>query len=107
MRVYKNIEELKYQCTKATRPLTATENQIADAFWEEGMKTQANSSELYTIDQIIDIINDCKLEVPIDKLFNDNGNHITKKEYGHILVKIMCDEIKMNYPKTTVKTECT
>jgi len=51
----------------------------------------------FTIDEVIKMINSCPIEIPIERFFDITGNHITKKEYGHILLEILCKELKEKY----------
>lgn len=48
----------------------------------------------YTMDEIITIINELPVMIPIDNFFDDNGNHITKKQYGKVVIKYLCKELK-------------
>ena len=47
----------------------------------------------YNIDEIVDMIQSCKVMIDIDDMFKD-GQHITKKEYGHLVIKELCSELK-------------
>lgn len=46
----------------------------------------------------IDVINyiesDCEIAIPIDRFFNEDGNSITKKEYGRILLEFLVVELR-------------
>ena len=46
--------------------------------------------EKYTIEQI----KNCPGAIPTNKFFHDDGTNITKKEYGHILIDTICEELK-------------
>lgn len=41
-------------------------------------------------EEIIQYIEQLEIPIPIERFFDDEGNHITKKEYGWILIEIMC-----------------
>jgi hypothetical protein len=43
------------------------------------------------------IENDAEIAIPIAKFFDINGNHITKKEYGLVLIKILCEELRERF----------
>lgn len=51
----------------------------------------------YTIDEITDIIMDEAVCIPIEEFFNADGNLITKKQYGKILIKYLCKQLKEKY----------
>lgn len=53
----------------------------------------------YTIDEIEKMIMDAEILIPIECFFDKNGQHITKKEYGIILLKQLCKELKENHNK--------
>lgn len=47
---------------------------------------------------LIDYIeNDTEIAIPIDDFFNDDGSHITKKQYGKILIKYLVKELRNRY----------
>jgi len=68
-------------------------------------KIYASNPELMTlgvgceIDQIIDYIQEKELLIPIESFFNEDGSGITKKKYGEILLKILCEELKTDFAK--------
>lgn len=46
------------------------------------------------IQKVIDYIgNDSEIAIPIEEFFDENGEGITKKQYGRVLLKILCQEI--------------
>ncbi len=46
-------------------------------------------------EQVIRYIeNDAEIMVPISRFFNEDGSHITKKQYGIILLEILCQELR-------------
>lgn len=48
--------------------------------------------------EIIDYIeNDAEIAIPAERFFNDDGTHITKKKYGHILLEILCQELREKF----------
>lgn len=50
---------------------------------------------LTDIEKIISYIeNDSEIQIPIERFFNKDGSHITKKEYGKILLEILCKELR-------------
>ncbi len=47
------------------------------------------------IEDIISYIeNDSECLMPIDRMFNEDGSNITKKEYGHVLLEVLCEELR-------------
>lgn len=44
--------------------------------------------------EIVDFIkNDAQILIPIESFFDENGQHITKKQYGIVMLNVLCDEI--------------
>lgn len=60
---------------------------------------------------IQDVINyiehDAEIAIPINEYFNVDGTHITKKQYGHILLKYLVLELKEKYINTNNNTKTT
>lgn len=53
-----------------------------------------------TITEVINYIeNDAEIPIPINKMFNEEGGHITKKQYGLVLLKQLCVELKNKFLK--------
>ncbi len=51
-------------------------------------------------ERIIDYIeNDSECPIPIERFFDEEGNHITKKKYGLILLEILCQELRDKFVK--------
>ena len=47
---------------------------------------------------LIDYIeNDAEIAMPIDEFFNEDGTHITKKQYGKVLLKYLVKELREHY----------
>lgn len=47
---------------------------------------------------IIDYIeNDAEIAMPIDDLFHESGRHLTKKEYGLVLIKHLVIELRKKF----------
>lgn len=56
--------------------------------------------EKLSIEDVITYIkNDAEIAVPIERLFDSEGNHITKKEYGLILLEILCEELEKKFKR--------
>lgn len=51
----------------------------------------------YSIQEIVEMIMNAQIAIPIEKFFDKEGNHITKKEYGHVLLEELCEELKEKY----------
>ena len=49
------------------------------------------------------IENDSMILMPIDEFFNDAGEHITKKEYGKVLLKYLCIELRDKFITTKTR----
>lgn len=62
--------------------------------------SQHNSNEMLAEvrEQIISYIeNDAEIAIPIDRFFNEDGSHITKKQYGKILLEVLCQELREHF----------
>jgi len=47
---------------------------------------------------LIDYIeNDAEIAIPIDELMHEEGRHLTKKEYGKVLIKYLVKELRERY----------
>lgn len=47
---------------------------------------------------LIDYIeNDAEIPMPIDELMHEDGSHLTKKEYGKVLLKYLVKELRTRY----------
>lgn len=44
--------------------------------------------------KMIDEIEQMEIGIPIDRFTDDKGNHITKREYGRILIQEMCKQLR-------------
>lgn len=50
------------------------------------------------MEEIINYIeNDAEIAIPIDEFFDAEGNHITKKEYGKVLLKYLVIELREKF----------
>ena len=53
-----------------------------------------------TAKNIIDYIkNDAEILIPAERFFNENGNHLTKKQYGLVLLEFLCEELEEKFIK--------
>lgn len=49
-------------------------------------------------EQIINYIeNDAEILIPIERFFNEDGSHISKKEYGKVLLEFLCEELRERF----------
>ena len=49
-------------------------------------------------EQIINYIeNDAEIAMPINELMHEDGTNLTKKEYGHILLKYLVIELREHF----------
>ena len=61
--------------------------------------TDANNVLAEVREQIINYIeNDAEIAMPINELMHEDGRHLTKKEYGHVLLKYLVIELREHYP---------
>ena len=51
--------------------------------------------------EVIGLIKECELLIPIERFFNEDGTHITKKQYGLILLEILEKQLEEKIPITT------
>lgn len=57
-----------------------------------------------TVQDVINYIeNDAEIAIPISEFFDITGSHITKKEYGKILIKHLVKELRSKFADTTNK----
>lgn len=55
-------------------------------------------NECKAYEKIISYIeNDSKILIPIERLFNKDGSIITKKQYGKVLIEILCLELREHF----------
>lgn len=48
-------------------------------------------------EQIINYIeNDAEI-LPIERFFNEDGSHISMKEYGKVLLEFLCEELRERF----------
>jgi hypothetical protein len=53
-----------------------------------------------TAKNIIDYIkNDAEILIPAERFFDENGNHLTKKQYGLVLLEFLCEELEEKFIK--------
>ena len=64
----------------------------------ENLAECGNKSKPLLAEVLISYIeNDAKIAIPIERFFNEDGNAITKKEYGKILLEILCVELREHF----------
>lgn len=61
------------------------------------MMDNQTTPKTVTIDEVISYIQDTELPIPIEKFFNPDGTHITKKQYGKVLLEQLCEELKTKF----------
>lgn len=68
-------------------------------FLESEMKKYSSNTALSeACEQIINYIEeDAEIPIPIKRFFNEDGSHITKKEYGKVLLEILCVELREKF----------
>lgn len=60
--------------------------------------TDANNVLAEVREQIINYIeNDAEIAIPINELMREDGRHLTKKEYGHVLLKYLVIELREHF----------
>lgn len=51
-----------------------------------------------TIKDVIDYIkNDAEIAIPIERLMNEDGSHLTKRDYGLVLLDVLCEELRKKF----------
>ena len=45
------------------------------------------------------IKNDAEILIPVERFFDENGNHLTKKQYGLVLLEFLCQELEEKFIK--------
>ena len=69
-----------------------------ESFMRNKIKKEIDPDQkYYNINQVIGMIEEAKIAIPIEEMFDDEGKHITKKKYGQILLKYLCKELKERY----------
>ena len=43
------------------------------------------------------IENDAEIAMPVNELIKEDGTHLTKKEYGKVLLKYLCIELREHF----------
>lgn len=75
------------------------DHEVADKIFGAKQRPFKSASSI-SVEEIINYIeNDAEVAIPIDKFLNDKGEHLTKKEYGKILIETLCQELKDKYLK--------
>jgi hypothetical protein len=41
--------------------------------------------------------NEAEVLIPIEDMFNPDGTHITKNQYGKVVIKHLCNELREHY----------
>lgn len=59
---------------------------------------QSNASKPMLAEVLINYIeNDAEIAMPINELIHEDGTHLTKKEYGKVLLKYLCIELREHF----------
>jgi len=67
---------------------------------------QQEEERVYSIQEIIEFIQQEELPISIEKFFNEDGSHITKKQYGIIVINELCEVLKNKFqPKEQKESE--
>jgi len=53
-----------------------------------------STKKSYNIEEVVEMIQSSMIMIPIEKMFHKDHSHITKKEYGKILIEELCKELK-------------
>lgn len=57
---------------------------------------------------LIDYIeNEAEIAMPINELMHEEGRHLTKKEYGEVLLKYLVKELRARFIATPTETKTT
>lgn len=59
---------------------------------------QDNNSQPTLAETIISYIeNDAEIAMPVNELMHEDGTHLTKREYGKLLLKHLCIELREHF----------
>jgi hypothetical protein len=51
-----------------------------------------------TIEDVINYIQyDAEIAIPVERMMHEDGSHLTKREYGLVLLEILCDELREKF----------
>lgn len=100
-----DVEKLADEHYKKYEPIESpkyvSEQAIFVMGFEDGYAQALQSPKLqswYSLEDIINYIeNDSECLIPIEKFFDEKGNGITKKEYGKVLLKELCKELRVKF----------
>ena len=60
--------------------------------------TDANNVLAEVREQIINYIeNEAEIAMPVNELMHESGRHLSKKEYGHVLLKYLVIELREHF----------
>ena len=68
--------------------------------FEAAIEQMKSSNDIQNVSDsaLIDYIeNDAEIAMPIDALIHEDGRHLTKKEYGKVLLKYLVKELREHY----------
>jgi len=83
--------------TEAADELEDAKNQILEQ-QAMNLKTDANTVLGKAMEQVINYIeNEAEIAMPADELMHESGRHLTKKEYGHVLLKYLVIELRNQF----------
>ena len=90
-----------YYKSKADPKLDGEVVKFKDSFNELIEVYKKENEQKYSIEEVIQMIMDAEILIPVEKLSDKKGNSITKKQYGIILLKELCKELKVKHKKLT------
>ena len=60
-------------------------------------RTKPNKTMKYDIEEIIAYMENTDLPIPAEKFFNKDGSHITKRQYGAVVIETLIEELRENF----------
>lgn len=87
--------------TRITNKNTKIDLKVCEMpIYEKLYLEEHNSIKKQVCEQLISYIeNDAEIAIPIERFFDITGAHITKKEYGKVLLEILCEELRERFTK--------
>lgn len=103
------VEDLKYiletlnygleSCIDQNNSIETHYNQFANAI--SLVEDEVRSNEIKSIELINYIENEAEIAMPIGELIRKDGSHLTKMEYGKILLKYLVKELRLKYTQNS------
>ncbi|MFL1896757.1 hypothetical protein ACJRPK_13710 [Aquimarina sp. 2-A2] len=73
-------------------------NKYAESYSEMKIKLLGIANVSKCADEVIRYIeNDAEIAMPVNELMHEDGRHLTKKEYGDVLLKYLIQELRERF----------